>query len=114
MVIVDLAAATICFLGSCHPMLYGNDTPIGEFEITQRITQTAGYGGDVLQFYETADGVYSIHRLWKLNPKQHRELRIKSLNPKDHLITNGCINVEPEVYEELVDCCSNDKLLIKR
>lgn len=82
--------------------------------MTPRITQSAGYGGDVIQFKETPTEVYAIHRTWTLRPEQHREQRIKSSNPKDRLITKGCINVEPVVYQELMDCCSNDKLLIER
>ncbi len=29
------------------------------------------------------------------------------------MITGGCINVEPVVYEELVKCCYASKLVIK-
>ena len=114
MVIVSLAAATICFAGSCYPALIGNDTPVGQYELIQRYVETPGYGGDVIEFSEDTKNVYAIHRIWTLKPEQHREMRIKSSNPKDHVITKGCINVEPEVYQKLLDCCSNDVLIIKR
>jgi hypothetical protein len=114
MVIVDLLTATICFLGSCHNVLVGPDTPSGQFKLAQRLTKDPGYGGDVLQFKETEKDVYAIHRVWLLKPAQRRAERIKSHNITERTsITNGCINVEPEVYQELVDCCSNDTLIVK-
>jgi len=118
-IIVSIALATICFTyhgtEECHPVLLGKKipTPAGEFTLRKRITRDPGYGGDVLQFHETKDLVYAIHRVWMLNPEQKRMERIKSSNIKDHFISSGCINVEPEVYDKLVDCCSNGALIIK-
>jgi hypothetical protein len=108
-VIVSIALATICFTyngsNECHPVLLGKNTgtPMGEFTLIQRYTADPGYGGDVLQFYEDDKEVFAIHRIWLLH----------SENIQDRYISSGCINVEPEVYEKLVNCCSNDKLLIK-
>jgi len=114
MVVVDLALATICFLGQCYPALVGQGTPRGEFELIQRLTQDQGYGGDVLQFLETDAAVFAIHRVWLLNPKQKRAQRLASSDIKQRtFITNGCINVTPEVYKKLVDCCSNSTLIVK-
>lgn len=113
MVVVSLALATICFLGKCHPVLIGNNTPTGVYALRHLRTDQPGYGGDVIGFKETDDRMYAIHRIWLLNPKQHRQERMKSLYVKDHYISSGCINVEPEVYEELVDCCSRDYLTIR-
>ncbi len=112
MVLVHLATAMICFANQCYPVLIGKATPVGEFEMNLRLTETPGYGGDVIQFYEDDTGVLAIHRLWRLNPKQHREERIVNPDPKARIITNGCINLQPEVYEKLKDCCSNDHLSI--
>lgn len=78
-----------------------------------RITKQPGYGGDVIQFYETDDAVYAIHRVWTLNPTQKRLERLKSSDPKERVITAGCINVEVDVYEKLKDCCTNKVLTIK-
>lgn len=111
-ILVSLSTATICFAHMCYPALIGRDTPVGEYELNLRLTDTPGYGGDVLQFSEDLTGVYSIHRLWTLKPSQHREQRIKSSNPRDRVITNGCINLLPEVYENLRDCCSTEHLVI--
>lgn len=118
-IIISLALATICFTyhgtEECHPVLLGGKipTPIGDFNLTRRYTSDPGYNGDVLQFSETPQTVYAIHRVWLLRPDQKRLERLKSPNIKDHFITSGCVNVEPEVYEKLVDCCLADTLHIK-
>lgn len=113
MVTVSISLALICFLGECHNALVGTDTPIGQYQLTQRLTQQPGYGGDVLQFKETSNAWYAVHRVWTLNPKQRREERLKSDNSKDRTtITKGCVNVDPVVYERLVACCSNSTIVI--
>lgn len=96
-------------------MLLGRTTPTpkGEFTLQRRYTSDPGYGGDVLQFFETKNEVYAIHRVWLLKPEQKRLDRLKSPNIKDHFISSGCINVEPEVYEKLIDCCSSGPLTIR-
>ncbi len=110
---INLAAATICFLGTCHPALVGKDTPTGEFTLQWRHTQQSGYGGDVLQFHETPTHVFAIHRPWLLRPEQRRLERLNG-KPTDRLITSGCINVSNEVYETLVACCQGQVLQIRR
>lgn len=112
--------ATLCFtaqsggIEECHPILVGKDTPVGEFTLNKRITESPGYGGDVLQFKDTPNAVFAVHRIYLLNPKEQRAKRLKSSNPADRKITFGCINVDPAVYERLVDCCSrNYPILIK-
>jgi hypothetical protein len=116
-VIVSLALATICFMKNdietCHPVLIGGDTPRGEFTLQQRLVESPGYGGDVLQFKEDKHEIYAIHRVWTLRPWEKRAERLKSKDPKQRRITKGCINIDPTVYEELLDCCSNQKLVIK-
>lgn len=82
--------------------------------LNQRITESPGYGGDVLQFKETADSVYAIHRVFLLNQKEKRAERLKSAKVADRNITKGCINVSPEVYSRLVDCCSRNQALLIR
>lgn len=113
MVIVSLAAATICFSGICYPALIGKTTPTGEYQLQQRLTEQPGYGGDVLQFTEDKTSWTGIHRVYLLNPKQKRAERLKSTSIADRVITDGCINVDPEVYKKLVDCCSTDKIIIR-
>jgi len=117
-VLAKLSLALLCFGADvsdyqCYPMLYGNSTPIGEFDMNLRLTASKGYGGDVIQFLDTDHVVLAIHRLWLLNPEQHRDTRINSDNPRHHIITNGCINIMPLVYDKLKDCCINQKLVIE-
>lgn len=118
-IIVSLALATICFTAdgveSCYPALLGksNATPAGTYTLIKRLTADPGYGGDVLQYYETDKMVYAIHRVWLLKPSEHRAERLKSNKVSERFITNGCINLEPEVYEKLANCCSNDTLVVK-
>lgn len=113
-VVVDLAAAVICFANACYPALVGPRTPTGEFQIQQRITSAAGYGGDVLQFHETDAYVVAIHRVWVLKPSEQRMSRLTSGDPdRRRSITNGCVNVMPEVYQKLLDCCADSKLIVK-
>lgn len=118
-VVVSIALASICFTYNnaeeCHPALLGKfvPTPVGEFNMNKRITSQKGYGGDILQFYETNDEVYAIHRVWLEEPDQRRLERLRSKNIRDRYISSGCINVEPAVYDRLLECCSNSKLIIK-
>jgi signal peptidase I len=100
--LVLLSSAVICLSGKCYPVLVGRDTPTGVYNITKRLVLSPGYGGDVLQFKETDKYVYAIHRVWLLNPSQHREERLQSHNVEDRRnITGGCINVSPDVYDKL-------------
>jgi hypothetical protein len=118
-VFVSIALATICFTyqgaEECHPVLLGKHTttPVGDFSMRKRITADAGYGGDILQFKETATEIYAIHRVWLLRPEQRRKERLKSANIADRFISAVCINVDPVVYEKLLDCCSNSRLIIR-
>lgn len=114
MVLINLTLAVICFGSNmeCYPILYGDKTPQGEFAMAVRVTPQAGYGGDVIQFHADEHQIYAIHRLWRLSPWQEREKRIAESNLSRRKITNGCINVQPEVYEKLKACCVNERLEI--
>lgn len=114
MIVVDLLLAIICF-GTpqvCHPALVGRDTPKGEYTTTLRLTDQPGYGGDVIQFHETAEYVFAIHRVWLLNPKQKRDQRLLG-SVSGRTITGGCVNVSPEVYKSLKNCCLHQQVLVK-
>ena len=118
-ILVTIALATICFTSNgteeCHPVLLGKNipTPVGEYTLKHMRTNARGYGGDILQFHENKDMLYAIHRVWLLRPEQKRLERLKSPDIKDHFISSGCINVEPEVYNKLVDCCTKETLIIR-
>jgi hypothetical protein len=118
-ILVNLALATICFTYNgtqeCHSALVGtknSPTPVGEFIVERQAVSQRGYGGDILKFHETDAAIWAIHRVFTLN-FQHRAERLKSTNLKDKFITNGCINVDPEVYDKLVKCCENSQLVVK-
>jgi hypothetical protein len=112
-VLVDIAAAVICFAGTCHHALVGNDTPRGEFQLAQYSIQDPRFGGDLLVFKHDGTGVFAVHRVLEVEGQQ-RLARIRSPHAKHRItITAGCINVEPEVYAALVDCCSESKIVIK-
>ena len=112
-VLVNLAAAIICFAGTCHPVLVGPETPRGEFQVIHYATPIKIYKGDFLAFKETSDALFTIHRVVNV-PGQQRLGRLKSPDVKRRTgITGGCINVEPEVYEELVKCCYASRLIIE-
>lgn len=116
-VIISIALATMCFTNSvgvseCHPVLIGNNTVPGSYNLVERRVLSPGYGGNVLKYRETETSIYSIHRTWLGKPSQRRLERLASPNPSYRVITEGCINVEPAVFDRLVDCCSNSQLEI--
>lgn len=118
-VVVNVLLATICFTAqpdaamTCRNALIGADTPRGTYTLQQRLVDDPLYGGDILQFREDPTDVFAIHRLWLGRPWEKREKRILSKDPKQRRITKGCINVTKETYQQLLDCCSTDTLLIK-
>jgi hypothetical protein len=100
---VFLASALLCMGDRCWPALVGPDTPTGRFEIHRRYVQARGYGGDVLQFAEDDKYIFAIHRVWLGNPKERRLERLTSGDASQRrTITHGCINVLPEVYDQIV------------
>jgi hypothetical protein len=110
-VVVHLVTATICFSGSCHPVLLGDATPKGVFKLTHYATE--GYGGDVLVYKEDDKLALAIHRVVNV-PGQHRKERLKSGEPDRRVhVTLGCINIDPAVYEALVDDYSSATLMIE-
>ena len=114
MVTISLGAALICFAGHCYPALVGANTPAGEYQLVRREVNHSGYGGDLLQFKEDEKEVFAIHRVITFNPAQRRIERLRGGSPAWRTITDGCVNVEPEVYEALVNCCANETLTITK
>jgi hypothetical protein len=111
--VVNLVLASICFAGECHPALVGDNTPTGTYTVSQRAIEAPGYGGDLLVFRENQRYLWAIHRVYTLNPDERRVERLASGRPElRRAVTHGCINVMPEVYRKIVDCCSKDVLVI--
>lgn len=112
-VLVDVANALICFASICYPALVGKDTPRGEFTLAPYTISEPGYGGDLLVFDVKGNEIYAIHRVIDV-PGQQRLARIQSPYPAHRItITAGCVNVTPEVFDKLRDCCSTSKVTIK-
>jgi hypothetical protein len=107
MIEVFIASATICFGGACYPALVGKTTPRGEFAVRHELTRLPGYGGEILTFKETALDRFAIHRTWR-----GREKLYEAPNG-NRVVTNGCINVQPEVFAALLDCCANGRVVIR-
>lgn len=114
-VTVHLASALICFANQCYPALVGPSTPQGTYQLQRAATPAPGYGGDVLAFARSKDGgVFAVHRVWELKPKQLRRWRLTEGFTEDRRsVTDGCINVMPDVYQKLVDCCSKSTIVIQ-
>lgn len=100
---VFVGKALICFASQCFPALLGTETPVGSFKLQQRYVVSEGYGGAVLQFKETENMIYAIHRPYSLDRKVDRVQALKSVNPAfRRSISKGCINVEDAVFEYLL------------
>src|SRR5688572_8660194 len=114
MVVVDLALAAICFMGECHPALVGKHTPRGVFALNHQATDYLGYGGDLLVFMEDRTRLWAIHRVYTAVSEERRVERLRSQRVELRQgVTHGCINVMPDVYAQLVKCCSNQALVIQ-
>ena len=112
-VTIKLAAALLCFADQCYPSLVGKDTPVGRFTLSRRLVRTKGFGGDVLMFSQDEKGIYAIHRLWNEIPSERRFQRLASDRVSDRrFVTKGCVNIDPKVYDRLVNCCSSATLVI--
>jgi len=101
---VFLSKALLCVASQCFPALVGDATPVGTFKVTRADTDLPGYGGDVLMFSENAKTILAIHRVWLLKPSEKRLERLFSDDPEQRRhVTNGCINIDPDLYDSLSD-----------
>lgn len=99
---VYLDKAEMCLADNrCYPVLVGKTTPKGLFDLNIVKTHHRGYGGDVMKFKEEDNFMFAVHRVWTLKPEERRMERIASSRVKDRIMTNGCINVTNDLYEQL-------------
>lgn len=96
-VVLYLSTMLLCLGVECWPALAGEDTVPGQYDIQLLSVDEPEYGGDVLVYRETSIAIFAIHRTYP-----GREKMYKLSAEKRRYITNGCINVEPQVYERLV------------
>lgn len=110
---VSKSRATVCAPGFCAPVLVGMALKAGHYPVLHAHVVDPLYGGDVLAFDERADGVpLAIHRVWLGIPAQRRIERLQGPLAQRIGITGGCINVMPEIYQKLVDCCSKGTVIV--
>lgn len=103
-VTVLLSAALLCIQGVCHHALVGQDTPTGSYTAVRMAAEDPLYGGDVLAFARNDTGaVFAIHRTWLGNSAERRQWRLQQDDPAQRVISQGCINIAPEVYDQLPD-----------
>ena len=97
MLILYLSTMLLCLGIECWPALAGVDTIPGNYPLTLMPVDEPEYKGSVIAYKETDTAIYSIHRTYP-----GREKMYTLPDEKRRFITNGCINVEPYVYERLV------------
>jgi hypothetical protein len=97
MLILYLSTMLLCLGIECWPALAGNDTLTGVYQLQLTPVEEPEYKGDVIVYRETATSIYAIHRTYP-----GRENMYTLPDEKRRHVTNGCINVEPFVYERLV------------
>lgn len=118
---VDTTKATVCIKNDCWPALIGYDTPRGTYPLERVGISAGGYGGDVLAFkratgarYANRNVWYAVHRVYRQRPEQRRVERLNSGRVSDRLgVSLGCVNVMPNVYDLIVDCCANGTIVLK-
>ena len=101
---VYISQALLCFASQCHPALVGAATPTGQYTMVKTPTDLPGYAGSVAPFAkDTAGAVFAVHRIWTGNPTERREWRLQQDDPAQRVISQGCINIAPAVYDQLPD-----------
>lgn len=111
-VVVRISDATICFNGGCWPALIGSDTHPGQYSLAVLHVVTPGYGPDVLMYNSTDTVWYAIHRTYNYGNVRNRHRLYHGTTPEQRMVTAGCVNVEPHIYDMIRDCCSNAALTI--
>lgn len=92
-----LSLALLCLGSECWPALVGEDTVPGFYNLQLLPVEEPEYGGDVLVYRETMTAIYAIHRTY---PGREKMYTLPA--SRRRFITNGCINIEPHVYDRLV------------
>lgn len=75
-------------------------TPAGTFKVKRMFSWHLNR--EIMAFVIGKEQILAIHPLWLGNPKQNRVERLKSPTPDDNRITNGCINVDPWFYDNVL------------
>lgn len=111
-VTIYLAKALLCFAQTCHPVLLGEDTKPGVYDMRVLWVASPGYGPNVLEFDRAKDGSwFAIHQTYTGKGVKREHLYAQPA-AKRRFVTNGCPNVQPEVYQQLLNEHRMDKLTI--
>lgn len=79
-------------------------TPSGEF-VGQKYFSS--YLQSPIIVFQEGKTLLAIHSVWLGQPIQGRMYRLSTESPLDNRITNGCINVYPEFYHNVLDSLPN-------
>lgn len=111
-VTIYLAKALICFAQVCHPVLLGENTQPGVYAMRVLWVASPGYGPNVLEFDRMKDGNWlAIHQTYSGNGVKRAHLYTQPAANRRH-VTAGCPNVQPEVYQQLLNDHANATLTI--
>ena len=105
---VFLSKALLCISSlGCYPVLVGEDTLPGEHVVQHVMLENDGVQEDVLMYRWTGERrVQAIHRATN---GRRRELLNENATER---VTLGCINVNDDVFDYLLECCKNSQLKI--
>lgn len=112
-IVIYLTQAIFCIEDVCHNALVNLNTPTGEYWGVRMQTLEPGYDGNIIGFLESDEGTYAIHQTYLLNPVEERERRINSDKAKDRYITNGCVNIDRDLFYGIFDSLDDIKITIK-
>lgn len=85
-------------------------TPAGEFYV--RKAYSTHLKSNITAFLESESSVLAIHPVWLGNPKQQRLHRLQTNTANDNRITNGCINVPEQFYNDRIKTLNDRTRLV--
>lgn len=89
----------------------GAITPAGTFTSSKLFSKRLNL--PITAFVKGAQAFVAIHPVWLGKPAQRRIERLNSPESTDNRITNGCVNIAPEFYYQVVDKLrSNTRVVI--
>lgn len=100
----------VVFEGKVHGAIYGKPvtpTPTGTFSI-QRV-YSSHLKTNVIMFYRNGSGIYAIH----VNLKS-RNTQLNTLTPVDNHLSNGCIGVSEQLFNQLWNDTSLSTIVISQ
>lgn len=111
-IVVNVSDATICFDGQCHPALVGDNTKAGTYGLAVLHVAQPGYGPHVLMYDRDQTGWYAIHQTYQYGNVTSRHQLYYNSTPEQRTVTEGCVNVEPHIYDHLYEHYRNGQVVI--